>query len=251
MKRLYVILVCALMLPLVALAQDVTVYRSVEQMPQFPGGEAALMKYIQSHLQYPEGTDVEGKVVVQFVVHSDGSIGEVKIVRSVETALDNEAVRVIKSLPKFTPGRQNGKAVAVWYTLPVTFKRTESEVSTRDVYERIHFGASRDTVVYRSVEQMPRFLGGEAALMKYIQSHLCYPEETDVEGNVVVQFVVQSNGSIGEVKVVRTLDKALDNEAVKLIKSLPKFTPGRQNGQAVAVWYTLPVTFNHRISKMF
>ena len=239
------------MLPLVALAQDVTVYRSVEQMPQFPGGEVALMKYIQSHLQYPEGTDVEGKVIAQFVVKSDGSIGEVKIVRSVETALDNEAVRIIKSLPKFTPGRQNGKAVAVWYTLPVTFKHSEGEVSTRDVYERIHFDAPRDTVVYHSVEQMPRFPGGEAALMKYIQSHLRYPEETDVEGSVVVQFVVQSNGSIGEVKVVRTLDKALDNEAVKLIKSLPKFTPGRQNGQAVAVWYTLPVIFDHRISKMF
>ena len=111
-----------LTLPLVASAQEATVYRSVEQMPRFPGGEAALMKYIQSHLQYPEGADCEGAVVVQFVVKSDGSIGDVKVVRSLEESLDQEAVRIIKTLPKFIPGRQNGHAVSVWYTLPVKFR---------------------------------------------------------------------------------------------------------------------------------
>ena len=124
MKRLSIILLVALMLPLVASAQDnSTIYRSVEQMPQFPGGEAALMKYIHSHIQYPENTDVEGRVIVQFVVKADGSIGEVKVLRRVEETLDKEAVRVVKTLPKFTPGRQDGQAVSVWYTLPVSFKR--------------------------------------------------------------------------------------------------------------------------------
>ncbi len=105
--------------------KDDTIYRSVEQMPRFPGGEAALMKYINSHINYPTAAamnKIEGNVVVQFVVKKDGSIGEVKVVRSVEKNLDREAVRVIKSLPKFTPGRQNGEAVNVWYTLPVPFK---------------------------------------------------------------------------------------------------------------------------------
>lgn len=104
---------------------DDTIYRSVEQMPRFPGGEAALMKYINSHINYPTAAamnKIEGNVIVQFVVKKDGSIGEVKVVRSVEKNLDREAVRVIKSLPKFTPGRQNGEAVNVWYTLPVPFK---------------------------------------------------------------------------------------------------------------------------------
>ena len=102
-----------------------TIYRSVEQMPRFPGGEAALMKYLDSHIVYPPlaaMNEVEGRVVVQFVVKKDGSVGEVKIVRSVDKDLDKEAIRVVKSLPKFTPGRQNGKAVNVWYTLPVPFK---------------------------------------------------------------------------------------------------------------------------------
>ena len=100
-------------------------FRSVEQMPQFPGGEAALMKYLQSHINYPPmaaENNVQGRVVVQFVVDKTGKVGEVKVVRSVDKDLDKEAVRVCKSLPKFTPGRQNGQAVSVWYTLPVTFK---------------------------------------------------------------------------------------------------------------------------------
>ena len=101
------------------------VFQSVEQMPQFPGGEAALMKFLQSHINYPPmaaENGVQGRVVVQFVVDKTGKIGEVKVVRTVDKDLDKEAVRVCKSLPKFTPGRQNGQPVAVWYTLPVSFK---------------------------------------------------------------------------------------------------------------------------------
>ena len=101
------------------------VFTAVEQMPQFPGGEAALMKYLQAHINYPPMAaemNVQGKVIVQFVVDKTGKVGEVKVVRSVDKELDREAARVCKSLPKFTPGRQNGQAVSVWYTLPVNFK---------------------------------------------------------------------------------------------------------------------------------
>lgn len=101
------------------------VFRSVDQMPQFPGGDAALMKYLSSHIQYPAmaaENNVQGKVILQFVVEKDGSVGEVKVARSVDKDLDKEAVRVVKTLPRFTPGRQNGQVVRVWYTLPVTFK---------------------------------------------------------------------------------------------------------------------------------
>ena len=99
------------------------IFKSVEQMPQFPGGDAALMEYIESNIQYPYAEiNVQGKVIVQFVVDKTGKVGEVKVVRSVDKELDKEAVRLCKSLPDFTPGRQNGQAVSVWYTLPVIFK---------------------------------------------------------------------------------------------------------------------------------
>ena len=101
------------------------IFTAVEQMPQFPGGEEALRKYLASHINYPPmaaENGVQGKVIVQFVVDKTGRVGEVKVARSVDKELDREAVRVCKSLPKFVPGRQNGQAVSVWFTLPVTFK---------------------------------------------------------------------------------------------------------------------------------
>ena len=105
--------------------QSKNVYRSVEQMPEFPGGAAALMRYLQSHINYPPmaaQNNIGGRVVVQFIIDETGQVGEVKVVRSVNEEIDAEAVRVIKSLPKFEPGRQDGEAVSVWYTLPVSFK---------------------------------------------------------------------------------------------------------------------------------
>ena len=102
-----------------------TIFKSVEQMPRFPGGEAALMKYIESRLNYPPmaaKNNIQGRVVVQFVIDKTGKVGEVNVVRSVDKDLDKEAIRLVKTLPNFTPGRQNGQAVPVWYTLPVTFK---------------------------------------------------------------------------------------------------------------------------------
>ncbi len=101
------------------------VFRAVEQMPQFPGGDAELMKYLSKNIKYPTmamENNIQGRVVVQFVVTKTGSIGEVKVIRSVDPDLDREAIRVCKSLPKFIPGKMNGQAVNVWYTLPVNFK---------------------------------------------------------------------------------------------------------------------------------
>ena len=101
------------------------VFRAVEQMPQFPGGDAELMKFLRDNIVYPamaQENNVQGKVIVQFVVTKTGDIGEVKVGKSVDRDLDNEAVRLVKKLPKFIPGRMNGQAVNVWYTLPVQFK---------------------------------------------------------------------------------------------------------------------------------
>lgn len=101
------------------------VYQVVEQMPQFPGGETALMSSIAQNLKYPviaQENGIQGKVIVRFLVEKDGSISKVEVVRSLDPACDKEAIRLIKLLPKFIPAKQNGVAVAVWYTLPIAFK---------------------------------------------------------------------------------------------------------------------------------
>ena len=104
---------------------DNKVFDVVEQKPQFPGGEAALLKYVAEHIRYPamaQENNIQGRVVVQFVVTKTGAVGEVKVVRGKDPDLDKEAGRVVKSLPKFVPGKMNGHAVNVWYTLPIQFK---------------------------------------------------------------------------------------------------------------------------------
>ena len=101
------------------------VFDVVEQMPSYPGGMGALMQYLSSHIKYPaiaEENGIQGRVICTFVVERDGSITDVKIAKSVDPSLDKEAMRVVSSMPKWIPGKQNGSAVRVKYTLPVTFR---------------------------------------------------------------------------------------------------------------------------------
>ena len=104
---------------------DPRVFDVVEQMPKFPGGDNGLMTFLKNTIKYPEAAEKAGKqgrVVVTFVVNTDGSISDAKVARSVSEELDAEALRVINAMPKWTPGKQNGKDVRVKFTLPVTFK---------------------------------------------------------------------------------------------------------------------------------
>ena len=105
--------------------EEQMVFDVVEHMPQFPGGDAAVMEFMKNTIKYPEEAEKAGKqgrVVATFVVNTDGSISDAKVVRSVSEELDAEALRVINAMPKWTPGKQNGKDVRVKFTLPVTFK---------------------------------------------------------------------------------------------------------------------------------
>lgn len=104
---------------------DDKVYDVVEQMPTFPGGPAALLQYLNNNIRYPkvaEANGIQGRVTVQFVVEKDGSISGVRTMKSVEPSLDREAERLVKSMPKWNPGKQNGSAVRVYYFVPVVFR---------------------------------------------------------------------------------------------------------------------------------
>lgn len=100
-------------------------YIRVEEMPEFPGGDKALLEFIAKNLKYPQEAmenNIAGRVFIQFVVQSDGSVGRVNVLKGVDPIIDDEAVRVVGSLPKFKAGKQNGLPVPVWYSVPVTFQ---------------------------------------------------------------------------------------------------------------------------------
>ncbi|MFO7863428.1 MAG: energy transducer TonB [Salinivirgaceae bacterium] len=101
------------------------IFIMVEQMPEFPGGPSALFKFISQNTKYPpiaKENGIQGKVFVQFVVGKDGNIGQVEILRGIDPSLDKEAMRVVKSMPNWTPGKQRGKPVFVRYRVPINFK---------------------------------------------------------------------------------------------------------------------------------
>jgi len=105
------------------------IFVAVEQQAEFPGGQAALLKWLKDNMRYPEAAqqnDIQGKVIVKFVVEKDGSIGQVTILKGVDKDLDREAIRVVKKMPKWQPGKNNGVAVRSYFNLPVTFKLQNS-----------------------------------------------------------------------------------------------------------------------------
>ena len=112
-------------LPMNAQSESSTkVYDAVDEMPSFPGGLNGLMTFLAQNMVYPvtaQENGVQGRVIVSFVVETDGSITDVKVARSVDPSLDREAMRVVKAMPKWTPGKKDGKPVRVKYTVPMVF----------------------------------------------------------------------------------------------------------------------------------
>ena len=212
------------------------VFTVVEKMPSFPGGDAELLKYIATNIKYPKESQdngEQGRVICSFIVGRDGSVNNPEVLRGVTPLLNEEAVRVINTMPRWNPGMQRGKAVAVKYTVPITF-RLKSPVEE----------AKQETLTV--VDVMPQYPGGDRELLKFIAQSIKYPtdaQEAGVQGRVICSFVVDKKGNIVEPKIIRGIDPSLDAEALRVIGMMPRWTPGRQDGKAVRVLYTVPITF--------
>jgi TonB family protein len=209
----------------------VEIFADPEQQPYFPGGETALLKYLQENVKYPPKAikdSIQGRVVVQFLIDPAGCVGEVKVLRSVREDLDAEAVRVVKTLPKFVPGRMYGKAISAWYTLPVTFK----------------IGAPDEP---KTEEPKPEFPGGNLALKKYLNSHAHFPAESLMSrsrGRVEVDIHVDAKGRVDAVKIDESHDESLDCELIRVMQTLPRFIPCRENGVPVSKWVKYTVFYS-------
>ena len=220
--------------------------KAVETMAQYPGGERAMLQALMDELKYPEKlaeNDIKGKVIVSFTVTKEGTIDNIKIVRSAgNDALDAEAVRAIKDglTEKWTPGTVGGEAVDCHYTLPVTFS-TKKEASSGTT--------AKKSEPRKAVETLPQYPGGEVAMFQALMDEIKYPEnmaEKDIKGRVIVTFTVTKEGTIDDINIMQSAgNEALNAEAVRAIKDglTEKWTPGTVGGEAVNYRYTLPVMF--------
>ena len=248
-----------------ATVNDSVVFEVVEEMPDFPGGQSALMEYLAKNIKYPATAHENGKqgrVIVMFVVKKDGSISDVKTVRGVDPYLDKEAERVITAMPNWKPGKQRGQAVNVRFTVPVTFRlsgpepakpaETPEAIAIEKFEEVIvtGYGPKEDTPnnepTFKVVDEMPKFPGGQEGLMRYLAKNIKYPvmaQQNKEQGKVLVQIIIGKDGNVSNIKILKGASAWLDAEAIRVVRGMPKWEPGKQNGQAVAVEYTFPITF--------
>lgn len=261
---------------------DDKAFEVVEKMPAFPGGDKALLEFLSKNIKYPveaQKKGLQGRVVVNFIVEKNGSINHANVIRSVDPLLDAEALRVVQSMPNWTPGMHNGKAVRVKYNIPVLFQlngpATKTDGQTAPALRPTDSptaqpSASSGEKAFDVVEVMPTFPGGDRALMEYLSNNVKYPveaQEKGEQGRVTVGFVVEKDGTVSTAKVVKSnsyvleqvskdggvvtklekteysADPALEAEALRVVQSMPKWTPGKQKGKPVRVKYSLPVSF--------
>ncbi len=241
--------------------QEDNVYEAiVDVRPTFPGGDEKLMEWISQHIVYPPGcweSHIQGRVIIRFLIKADGSVGEAEIIRGVYPELDKEALRVVKSLPKFNPATLNGKAVEYWFTLPIIFRLTDNfespekakdsviTVTQNEVVSGTEYGTD-EVKIYNVVEQMPEYPGGQAALLKFIGDNLKYPKEMVgcFQGSIRVRFYVDTLGHVCDPQIIRGMDSALDREVLRVVRLFPDFIPGQHEGRKVNVYVNLPISFD-------
>lgn len=226
--------------------------RGIKQ-PAFPGGEDALQAYIRKNIRYPSlarEQGIEGRVECSFVIDKEGTVRNIQVEKGIEPTLDSEAIRVLSDMPDWLPAEENGKKIAMRYVLPITFRQ---EAKRKGFGRTMASYADKwlpkeETIeeIFTVVETPPQFPGGQASLFKFVTQHIKYPVEAqaeNVQGRVSCAFVVASDGTVRNPEVIRGVSPALDAEAIRIIRSMPKWIPGRQRGRAVSVRYTIPITF--------
>ncbi len=247
---------------------DLYFYREIDEKPQFPGGKSEMMRFLARNLKYPviaSEKGAEGTALVRFTVTKTGQIDNVNVIDDVDPSLKSEAVRSIMKMPVWDPGKKNGKAVDVVCTIPFKFiiNKSGNQQTTGDTRSLpgdfdevmvVGYGSSKtlseptagEDRPFINVEVMPEFPGGQKEMMKFINNNLKYPPEAKaqgIQGTVVIQFVVTKAGKLENFKVMRGIKPLLDEEALRVLKVMPDWIPGKQGGKAVAVYFTLPFRF--------
>ena len=232
----------------------------IEEMPEFPGGMEKLIQFIADNVRLPRSVE-EGKVLgrcdVEFNVETDGTLTEFKVVKSLNKECDSEAIRVLKSMPRWKPARLRGKTVRMQYTVPVPFKpKQQKEVVDTQVHNCVpsepQGPINPDSEIIGHFEDMPEFPGGIDKMLQFIAENVRVPKcvtYASVEGRSIIEMVVEKDGTLSDFKVVRSLHKDCDAEAIRVLKTMPKWKPGKVCGKPIRVKYTVPVQFRKPVSQ--
>jgi protein TonB len=227
--------------------QEDRVYDGVQTPAEMPGGLEGFQKYLSDNLVYPTSSirnKTQGTVVVSFIVEKNGSVSNVEVKSGLDQACNNESVRVISKSPKWKPARHDGQVVRQRLTVPIQFKMPGSAADTA----KTSTADSTQSGDLKRVdpEQPARPENGQEAFFKYLQENQKYPakaRKNQVQGKVMVEFIVEKDGTLTNLKVIKRLGNGLDEEALRLINKGPKWLPAEYKGEPIRQKMILPVIF--------
>ena len=223
----------------------------------FPEKEMALAEWLGRNITYPikcQKEKIQGPVIVNFTLKKNGKISKVETIYSQHPALEEEALRVVKSMAQREDVMNIGIPVGVPYELPIWFEIPRQNPQTPyQVNRPAHFSimpadttsVSSDKAIV-SYDENASFRGGETALMDWLSSNLQYPpkcQEQGVQGQVIVSYVVEKDGSLTDLQVVWSKVPELTEEALRVMKLMPKWVPAKHNGKPVRSRFNLPIRF--------
>ncbi|PJB58516.1 MAG: hypothetical protein CO098_08185 [Bacteroidetes bacterium CG_4_9_14_3_um_filter_41_19] len=208
------------------LPSQTKIYLEADSLPEFVGGQNALNEYLMEQVANYEGRiDTENQQIVDvyFVVETDGSISNVMVKDSIGNELDEAAMSIVKNMPAWIPGKIGNTKIRMMMYVPVDF-----------------------ISVFTMVELMPEYPGGMQNLMTFLAANIKYPllaKQKGIQGSVYVNFVIDTDGSVSNLTVLRGIGGGCDEEAIRVLSKMPKWTPGKQKGKQVRVSYNLSVKF--------
>lgn len=222
-------------------------YTALEQTAEFPGGLEAFYAFLAMNVRYPQEVDAQGKVLVSFIIEKDGALSNFKITQSLAPAFDKEALRVVKLSPKWRPALQNGQSIREQFTVPISFTLFAKTPKFPAPVVKPVVPVDNNNEIFTAVENSAEFPGGIEGFYRYLAANIRYPEEArqhNVQGKVFATFIVEKDGSITSIKILRGLGSGIDGEAVRVLSNMPKWNPGVQNGYAIRQQYTVPISFS-------
>ncbi|KAF5038414.1 hypothetical protein DSECCO2_554550 [anaerobic digester metagenome] len=237
---------CLLLSTMAIVAQNDTIIDCCREMtdPEFPGGHVGLLDFIRENLQYPAEAlqnKKQGTVFIQFVVEPDSTLTNIHVVRGLGYGCDEEALRIVEKMPKWTPGSMNGKVCRVQHNVPVLFVLPyDTNIVTETLIPDVHYD------YYEIIEVAPEFPGGTVALMKFIRKNTRYPKEAkknNIKGTVYASFVINETGKVSNAKILKGLGYGCDEEALRIIGLMPNWIPAQTKGKPVQVEFNLPIRF--------
>lgn len=210
------------------------------------GGLEKFGEFLDRNFDYSK-VSKPGKLEATFTIDAEGKVTKIRITQILDDESAMEFIRVLKMCPKWEPAKRGGKPISIEIKYPMVFKenvnkKTENKEEFQKPKATIESETENKVYQTASIETKPNFNGGLNSFYQFIGQNYRVPDVEGLKGKIVMTFVVEKDGSLTDIKVLKDLGYGTGNEAIRVLKMCPKWTPGKQNGIPIRCVYTLPIS---------